>query len=572
MDAKTFAGKYTVERELGVSGTGRTWLASDPEGEPVVVKVVRPVDSAAAEDLERDVSLISGIRNPGLPLIHEWGHDGRDFFLVREYVPGADLVLELGQQGLFAPVTAARYGVEIADALAQIHRRGLVHGNVKTANVIRTPEDEIKVVGNSLGLAAPKLAPDAPASSAQYLAPEQVEGGTLTPATDVYATGVVLYELVTGRVPFSGAAAGAVADQQVHAVPDPPSAIAEDVPPALDAVIMRALEKAPEARYADGDALRAALKAVFEPTPAVRASRGAGPRSPWPWVGVGVLVVAAVVALAWAMGLFGGGMVSVPNVAGMTQSQATAAISGAGLQVGTVTFSGGPVSGVADGSVSSQTPAQGTRVDPASKVDLVLAGANTVKVPNTVGQTETQAILNLEKAGLSAGTITNVATSSVGAGLVLSQTPAAGGTVARGSTVDLRVSQAAVAVPNVTNALQADARATLESAGFVVAVTRRSDATVASGHVIEQNPTGGVTAQPGATITIVVSSGPALVEVPDVVEMTQAEAVNALTAAGFTSRISFQTGGGPADTVVTQDPEAGVNAAAGSTVSLVVVQ
>jgi beta-lactam-binding protein with PASTA domain len=577
MDSKVFAGKYQVERELGQTGTGRTFLAVGPDDERVVVKVVHPVDAAAATVDEHDVDLISGIQDPALPTIFEWGHDGPDFFVVREYVPGADLERELGQQGSFAPLTAARYATQAADALAQIHRRGLVHGNVKTASLIQTTEDEIKLVGNSLGLAGPAVSPGAPPSAAYYLAPEQAEGGAPTsPATDVYAMGVVLYELIAGHVPFDGPTVASVLGQQAHSVPAPIGETAEELPAALEAVIMRALEKAPEARFADGDALRAALQdAVSGPKKVAPASVVAPrKRSVWPWVTAGVVVVAAALIVAWALGAFGTSEIAVPGVVGMTQSQASAAILAAGLQVGNVTFAGAPVAGVTDGSVSSESPAQGIKVDLSSKVDLVLAGAETVQVPDVVGLTEAQATVALQNAGLVSGTVSQVATAAVAAGTVATQSPLAGSTVNKGASVDLQVAEspATPAVPDVTRQTQAHATAILQNAGFVVSVVQASSASVPSGQVIEQNPTAGVTARTGSTVTVTVSTGPALVAVPDVIGATQADAVNMLTAAGFASHVTLHTGGGPVGTVIGQSPAAGVKAAGGSTVVITVAQ
>jgi serine/threonine-protein kinase len=578
MESKVFAGKYQVERELGETGSGRTFLAVGPDDERVVVKVVHPVDGIAAAAVEHDVDLISGIKDPTLPTVFEWGHDGPDFFVAREYVPGADLELELGQQGSFAPLTAARYATQAADALAQIHRRGLVHGNVKTANLIRTPEDEIKLVGNSLGLAGPAVPPPgAPPSAAHYLAPEQAEGAAATsPATDVYAMGVVLYELIAGRVPFDGPTAASVLDQQAHSAPAPIGETAEELPPALEAVIMRALEKAPEARFADGDALRAALQDAVSGPKAVAPAVVVAPRkrSVWPWVTAGVVIVAAALAVAWALGAFGTSEVAVPGVVGMTQSQASAAIFAAGLQVGNITFAGAPVAGVADGSVSSESPAQGTKVDPSSKVDLVLAGAQTVQVPDVVGLTEAQATVALQDAGLVSGTVSQVATTAVAAGTVATQSPLAGTTVDKGASVDLLIAQspATPAVPDVTGQTQAHAVSVLQNAGFVVTVVQAASTSTPAGEVIDQNPSAGVTAQTGSRVTITVSTGPAMVAVPDVLGTTQADAVNALTAAGFAPHVTLHTGGGPVGTVIGQSPAAAVKAAIGSTVIIVVAQ
>jgi serine/threonine-protein kinase len=578
MDAKVFAGKYRVERELSQEQAGRTYLTDGPDGSRAIVKVVRPADAAAAAAIEKDVALIAGIRHPALPAVYEWGHDGADFFVVREYVPGADLELERGQQGSFAPLTAARYGVEASDALAQIHRRGLVHGNVKAANIIRTPEDEIKLVGNSLGaVSAASLPPGAPPSAAYYLAPEQVEGGGApTPATDVYAMGVVLYELIAGHVPFDGETAAVVADKQAHEAPAPIGGVADDVPPALEAVIMRALEKSPQARYADGEALKVALHDVIEP-PVVVASAGPLPprkRSVWPWVIAGAVVVIAALVLAWALGAFGAHEVAIPDVVGMPRAGATASITAAGLQVGNITFSGGSVPGVADGAVSVETPLAGTRVDPATKVDLVLAGAESVTVPDVIGLTEAQATAQLQNAGLVSGTISMTPTSAVAAGQVTSQSPSAGAAAVKGASVALTIAQSpsTPVVPDVTNRTRASAESILQAAGFTVRVVLNSNASVASGRVIDQDPTAGVNAQTGATVTIVVSTGPGTVRVPNVVGMTQAAAVNALTAAGFKSQITLQTGGGTVGDVVDQSPLAGRRAVAGSTVTITVVQ
>jgi serine/threonine-protein kinase len=576
MESKVFAGKYRAIRELGEGPAGRSWLAEAPGDGEVVVKVIHPADSAAAAAVERDVSLISGIRHPALPTVLEWGHDRGDFFVVREWVPGADLEVELGQQGKFAPASVARYGSQAADALGQIHSRGLTHGNVKTANLIRTPEDAIKLVGNSLGLGAAVTFPEgAQSSAAHYLAPEQVEGaGKMSPATDVYSMGVVLYELLTGRVPFDGPTAASVADQHAHKAPASIRQSSPDVPASLEAVVMKALEKSPEARYANGEELKVALDGFLQPAAVPATVAAARKPARWPWVLLAILLVVAAVVAAWLFGLFGGPEIAVPNVVGMGAVEASSTIGAAGLQVGTVTYSGSPVSGVQDGSVASQSPASGTRVDASTKVDLVLAGAQSAVVPNVVGATEAQALATLQGEGFVSGVVSMVPTTSAAPGTVLTQSPASGTSVDKGSSVDLQIAQTptATAIPDVTNLTRAAARTTLENAGFAVAVTTRASSSVPSGRVIEQDPTAGVTAQPGSTVSIVVSSGVARTTVPDVVGETQAAAVNALTAAGFKSQITFQTGGGTVGTVVDQSPNAGATASSGSTVVLTVVQ
>jgi len=578
MDGKVFAGRYRAVRELSQDETGRTWLGVAPDGDQVIIKVVHPLDAADSELIEHEVDLASGIRHSSLPAILEWGHDDGDFFVVREYVGGSDLKTELSLQDRFAPSTVARYGSDAAEALSQLHARGLMHGNVRTANLIRMPSDKVKLVGSGLGArdASTLRVPRTPASAAWYLAPERVEGEPPSVASDIYALGAVLYELLTGRPPFVGDNAGEVADRQLHAMPTPIEELEAGVPASLDAIVMRALEKSPDARWSSAAEMKAALDRVEEaesPRPVLEPAPAAASRAGL-WTAIVVVVALVVLGAAWAMGLFGGGGVAVPDVVGKSLPAARAAVIAAGLDVGTITYSGVAEPGIADGLVARQTPAAGTKAASAGTVDLVLAGREMLSVPDVSGITEAQAVVTLDKAGLTVGSVNVVATTAVAAGVVTSQTPEQGEQAAKGSAVDLWVAQApvGVAVPDVSGLKQAAANTALVSAGFVVKVVTRSSTSVANGIVIDQVPSAGVTAQSGATVTIHVSTGPATASVPNLVGRTQAAAVNALTSAGFLTQVILQTGGGTSGVVVHQSPASGATAAKGSTVAITVVR
>ena len=578
MDEKVFAGKYRVVRELSTVVTGRTWLAVAPDGAQVVVKVIHPPDAATAELIEHDVDLASGIRHDSLPAILEWGHEDGDLFVVREYVGGSDLKTELAVQGRFAPATVARYGSQAAEALAQLHARGLMHGNVRTTNLLRMPSDEVKLVGSCLGArdASPVRMLGLPASDAWYLAPERVEGEPPSVASDVYALGAVLYELLAGRPPFEGDSAATVSDHQLHTMPEPLAEIAPDIPQALDVVVMRALEKAPEERWHSAEEMKAALDRVVQvesPLPAVASGPVAKSRAGM-WTAVAIVVVLIALGAAWALGLFGGGGVAVPDVVGKSLPEARAAVVAVGLDVGAVTYSGVSEPGIADGLVARQTPTAGAKAAVAGKVDLVLAGREMLSVPDVSGITEAQAVVLLDKAGLAVGSVSSVATTAVSAGVVTSQTPEQGAQAAKGSAVDLWVAQAplGVAVPDVSGLRQAAASTALVNAGLVAKFVSQSSRSVAVGLVIDQNPSAGVTVQAGATVTVHVSTGAATTIVPNVVGKTQAAAVNALTAAGFLSTVTLQTGGGTVGNVIAQSPTSGTKAATGSTVVITVVQ
>lgn len=582
MDERVFAGKYRTVRELGIVAAGRTYLATDPDGRKVVVKVVRPADEYAADVVEGDIAAASGIRHPALPRVYEWGHDGVDFFVVREYMRGADLKSEIEQQGRLAPLVAARYGSEAADALAQIHRRGLVHGNVKTANLVRMPEDPsgaaaVKLVGYGLGLRGDVATANtnAPPATAYYLAPEQVTGAALTPQTDVYGLGAVLYELVTGRVPFDGATASAVAEQHTHSVPRPVREVAPDVPASLERVIMRALEKSPAARYGSAKEMRIALDQVASSVApiAARTSQKKG-ISPWVWVALAAVLVLLGLGVAWALGAFSGAKVGVPDVVGRPVAVATATIEAAGLTVGAITYTGGPVKGVADGSVTTQTPKPTEKVATGSQVDIVLAGVEKVAVPAVVGQQQTDAAAAIQGAGLTVGKVTQIAAEAAEPGVVLAQSPVPGTLVARGAAVALTVAKAppvAGTVPDVGGQTQAQATDVLTAAGFTVKVVVRASADVPAGNVIDQDPVAGVQAVTGSTVTINVSSGPEPVTVPDVTTKTQADATNTLTDAGFKVKVTEATGV-PVGTVTGQSPSGGTKAQPGSTVVITVAK
>lgn len=441
-DARVFAGRYRVERELGVESSGRTYLAAAPDGERVVVKVVRPVDDGAAGVVEDELLRVSGLDHPGLPHIYEWGRDGRDLFVVREWLPGEDLKTQLARDGRLSPGVAAAYAADVADALERIHLRGVIHGNIKTANIIRTPEGATYLLGYSLGLQgdAARAMTNAHPSVAHYLAPEQVRGDAVTPATDIYALGTVLYELVAGRVPFDAASAAGVADQQANTAPRPLRDIAPDVPLALERIIMQAMEKSPGERHATAAAMRDELRAFAgigtpSPAPALAPVRRS---NPVPWIAAG-LAALFVVALASAMaaGVFKSADVEVPDLTGRPLSDASASLIASGLELGSVGYRGAPVPGLPDGAVASQIPAPGTRAHAPSRVDVVLAGAERVQVPSLVGLTRDKALAVLRSAGFVADLLSGVATSAAAPGSIVDQSPEPGVLAPKGSVVTI---------------------------------------------------------------------------------------------------------------------------------------
>lgn len=252
-------GGYRVGRRLDVAGSAETYEATGPQGEVVVLRVLRDVSSELAADMS--LRLRAAARPPGLIAPSVWGRDGGDFYAVREYIPGVDLESMIRAAGSLEPTLAVRYVAQAAAAVAAIAKQGVSHGNLKTSNLLVAAEtDEVKVLG--WGMAIANILPEEEsraAPTAYYLSPEQIKSERVLPQSDVYALGVILYEVLTGMVPFDGASAAEVAQKHLTAPPVPPSKRQAGLPGWIDKVVLRALQKDPAARYQSVDEMRRAL-------------------------------------------------------------------------------------------------------------------------------------------------------------------------------------------------------------------------------------------------------------------------------------------------------------------------
>jgi beta-lactam-binding protein with PASTA domain len=426
----------------------------------------------------------------------------------------------------------------VLEALDYSHRNGIIHRDVKPANVMITPDGSVKVMDFGIARAVADTSSTitqtaAVLGTAQYLSPEQAQGGTVDARSDVYSAGCLLYELLTGRPPFTGESAVAVAYQHVREMPPPPSTLNGEVPADTDAIVMKALAKNPENRYQTAAEMRddiartiagvpvsapmvlsgsattelpaATTAALTMPTDLAAAPP---PRRRGRYVWLTVAVLAAVAVLAYgAFAVLGGGptKVSVTDVRGLTLGEARSKIEAQGLVVGTVDPQS---SDLPKNRVISQTPPQGSSVDEGSTVDLVVSsGPATVDVPVLVNFDQQTANAKLAAVGLVPGQPKQV-NSDQPAGTVVSSDPPAGTPVAVGSTVTLSISTGKVTVPDVVTQTEAQARAALTQAGFVPVVISQIDATAAPGTVLAQSPTAGTPLRLGSTVTITVAVAP----------------------------------------------------------------
>jgi serine/threonine-protein kinase len=256
-------GGYRLGRRLDAAGSAETFQATGPSGEVVVRKVLRDVPPEMAAAVSARLEAAAG--HPGLIIPSAWGRDGDDFYAVRDYVPGIDLESMIQAAGPLELSLAVRYILQAAAAVAAIQSQGVSHGNLKTSNLLVSAEsDEVKVLG--WGMAMANILPDEEgpaAATAYYLSPEQIESDRVIPQSDVYALGVILYELLTGVVPFDGISAPVVAQKHLTMPPTSPSQRRAGVPGVIDKVVLRALQKDPAARYRSAEEMRQALVALL---------------------------------------------------------------------------------------------------------------------------------------------------------------------------------------------------------------------------------------------------------------------------------------------------------------------
>ena len=527
-----------------------------------------------------------------------------------EYLDGPTLKELLVRKGPTPPLTAIKFAREILSALAEAHRNEIVHRDIKPHNVIVSPDWQIKVTDFGIAQfgASQMTEVGSIVGTAQYLSPEQARGAPVDQRSDLYSLGIVLYEMLTGTVPFTGDAAVEIAMKHLTAVPDPPSKLRPEISHELDAVVMRALAKDPDQRYAsaeemDADLARVARGAAVSPrteeamtqvlsgagiasapTIAQRPQSAAPPayrppgsgsepprrrRSLWPTIlGLLALVIAAaggyLIYHRVISTLGGSSTVAVEDVRNVAKSNAELLLHAEGLLV---RFTRSASTTVADGLVIKQDPGPGQRVKKRSIVTLTIStGRPTVTVPEIKGDGEQQAITLLRAADLTP-TIVKLNSQTVPANDVMASDPREGSTVFAGTSVLVHVSLGPkeVAVPNVISEPYANAASAIQGAGFVPVESQVNSAAPIN-QVTGETPAAGALEPPGTKVTLTVSKGPKTVAVQNVVGDNQADAVQILTQLGFNVTVTNQDVTDPtqAGLVLSQSPAGGKLAQGGS--------
>jgi beta-lactam-binding protein with PASTA domain/predicted nucleic acid-binding protein len=610
-------GRYEVLSRIGAGGMAEVYLARDQLlGRQVAVKLLHhrfAEDQEFVERFRREASSAAGLSHPNVVAIFDRGEWDGTYYIAMEYLPGRSLKTVVRERGPLAPAAAIDVVIQVLRAAGFAHRRGVIHRDLKPHNVILDEEGRAKVTdfGIARAGASDMTLTGSIMGTAQYLSPEQAQGHAVSAASDVYAVGIVLYELLTGAVPFDGETAVTIALKQVSVAPASPSVLAPAVPAALDAVVLRALAKDPAQRFADADEFIAALEHVRRTLPAGAGGgapttpAGNGPVAP-PFASAALLLpmegpagaaadddpdaaarrrrrkwwwIAGAVGLALAAGaalllLLSSpkAQVTVPDVTGQTQQTALPRLTAVGLVP--VSIQASSLSAPA-GVVTGENPPHGSVVDKGTRVTItVSSGPGTATLPEVKGLTGPQAESRLTKAGFKP-TLQSRPSATVEQGLVISTEPS-GDTVAQaGSPVTVFVSSgpAQVRVPAVVGQSEAEAKASLRAAGLQPGtVTRQSSADQSPGTVLSQSPAAESSVPTGQQVSLAVAQAPQEVPVPRVVGHSEAQAAGELGQAGFKPKSVSRTVTNPAEVgiVLTQSPAGGRQAHRGATVTITV--
>ncbi|GGX53645.1 serine/threonine protein kinase [Streptomyces minutiscleroticus] len=632
-------GRYRVDARIAVGGMATVYRAVDTRLDRVLaLKVMHPTLAADATFVDRfirEAKSVARLAHPNVVGVFDQGTDGSYVYLAMEYVAGCTLRDVLRERGALQPRAALDVLEPVLAALGAAHRAGFVHRDMKPENVLIGDDGRVKVADFGLVRAVDTVTHSTGSvlGTVSYLAPEQIEHGTADPRVDVYACGIVLYEMLTGDRPHSGDSPAQILYKHLHEDVPPPSAVVPGLAGGLDALVATATARDADVRPPDAVALlalvrraRAELSAeqldsvppgavgdgrhdnaedrtsvlprtpvVPRPLPVDEGGEGAGAagdgvhrtsvlespppapprRTARPRRRVLAVVAAVLLVLGVGTGVWyinSGQFTEVPALLSKTEAQAKERLEQAGLGVGDVEEAYSDT--VARGKVVSTDPAPGERIRDNDSVSLTISrGPETVKVPDVGGRPLAEAKSLLKESGLEPGMVTRAFSGEVAEGRVVRTEPGTGTERRAGSAIALVVSRGApVEVPDVLGSDLDGAREALEEDGLEVKVSTRQVTSdeYGKGEVAEQSPAPGEQVAEGDTVTLTLSRGPETVEVPDVVGDSVDDARRALEEAGFEVREDRGLLGLFGDTVRSQSVEGGEEAPKGSTIKITI--
>ena len=575
---RTLNNRYQIADRVGIGGMAEVYMGQDLVlGRSVAIKVMLPQyaeDATFTARFRQEAASAANLSSPYIVNVYDWGNDNGTYYIVMEFVRGSDLKTAIKERGAINQRKVAEIGSQVCQALSVAHNQDIIHRDIKPQNIMVQPDGNVKVMDFGIARAknSVKEKTEAVLGTAHYISPEQAQGKDLTAASDIYSLGIVLYEAATGQLPFDGPDAVSVALMQVKDAPRPPHEINPSIDPALEAIILKAMNKNPADRFATTREMRQALGNYLAGRP---------------------VNLAGFTAAQTAV--IGGAVPNIPVMAPEDQTavmQVTPGQEGRGGRkyVDSNVAGGGHAQGQGSGQGSGSKPGGKRKVAIITAIIAVIAaigvvafallnrGPDTVDMPDVSNKTLQEATSIIENAGFTVGTVSEEYSTSVDSGRVISQNPTASSKQKPGTTVNLTISLGVelVSVPDLTNMTAAEAKSALADAGlgFEAGAAEHSD-TIEKDHVVRQNPVAGQDVAKGSKVTYFLSAGKEekKVAMPDVVGKLEADAESTIMRASknftvmkdYVSSVEVQNGA-----VISQTPNAGEQVPDDTTVYLAI--
>lgn len=629
--SKLLAGRYELIEKIGEGGMAVVYKAKDRLlNRYVAIKILRPEftqDEQFLESFKRESQAAAGLQHPNIVSIYDVGRTGNINFIVMELVDGrplSDLIKEKGRLDYKTTIDIAK---QMASALSIAHKHQIIHRDVKPHNIMITSDGVAKLTDFGIARAVSNATMVADTSkiigSVHYFSPEQARGAYVDERSDIYSLGIVMFEMLTGRVPFDGETPVEVALKHINEDVPSPAKLVPGIPPALDKIVLKATDKYQTERYKSADEMLEALKNVEFVTqmvgdrvfagetdnkprrdeslvaPVMSSRREdreqemviapANPRKPKAKpddkkkkkraiiIGVAAAAILALFGILYVFGVIGGGgkEVTVPDVKGMSYSEAKEVLEAKGLKIEKADE---PIASqkIEKGKIVSQTPSKNSKVKKGRTVRVILSAGNTeLKVPDLKGLSYKEAKTLLSEMGLQISKGDEVDSDSVAEGLIASQYPSAKTKVDKGDIITVNISKGKkdAVIPKLvgtTFTSESDVSATLSKYGYKLGKVSYEESYETPGTIIKQSPDAGTTAEKNTTVDIVISKAKSKATVPNLNGMTYDQAESALQSLGFSvGRVTEEENNGfTAGTVFKQYPAANSEYQTGSTVDI----
>lgn len=556
MIGRTFNNRYKLTERVGLGGMAEVYRAEDNVlGRTVAVKVMLPqyaADPTFTKRFRQEAASAANLQSPYIVSIYDWGLDGETYYIVMEFLRGTDLKTAIKERGAINQRKAAEIGSQVAQALSVAHEGGIIHRDIKPQNIMIQPDGNIKVMDFGIARAGDAgLSQTATVlGTAHYVSPEQAQGKELTGASDIYSLGVVLYEAATGQLPFDGQDAVSVAVKQVNETPALPSTINPNIDPNLEAIIMKALEKDPARRFKDASEMRHILNDFLAGRPVNLGEDISGLKTQ---------VMGGVAPMNGTAVMDPIKNTTDPNYAGVTRKFTTDDEPNEPKKSNSKVIIGVIVAVLAVIGIVAAAMAFGNN-------------GETATVPDVTNKPIAEARAEIQSAGFKVGTETEVYNSDIPTGSVVSTNPAAGEQAKKGSTININVSKGTeqVTVPDLKGKTADEAQKALAAAGLN---SQQGDTVfsddIEEGKVASQDTASGATAYKGDTIVFHLSKGPEKISIPNVVGMTQSQAVSRLENAGFSVSVETKTSSSTEKGSVISQSQTG-SATKGTTITITV--